>query len=255
VATASADNKVKIWSVIKASNWSLIQTFTQHTANVIGLEYINAQTIASGSYDATIKIWSIYTGLVNISITASAGVYCLQLLENGFYLAGGLINGKICIFDIKSGALIVTLNGQGQTNDLVLINGQFLASSSDDSKIRLWDLTTNTSKFILTGHTSNVYALKLVSADIIASGSLDKTIKLWNVTKGTLIRTLSNHIDEIFWSIDFFAKYQVIVSGSIDKTIKVWDVNTGSLIKTIDTNGFQMKSLALITIGTSELLF
>ena len=84
MATASADNTVKIWNVNTPSNWTLIQTFTGHTASVIGLEYINAQTIASGSYDKTIKIWSIYTGLVNISITASASVYCLQLLENGF---------------------------------------------------------------------------------------------------------------------------------------------------------------------------
>ena len=52
VARASADNAVKIWNVITPSNWSLILTFTRHTSSVIGLEYINAQTI--GRPDFTI---------------------------------------------------------------------------------------------------------------------------------------------------------------------------------------------------------
>ena len=59
VASASDDKTVKIWS--PTTDWSLIRTYTQHTSEVVGLEYISStdNTIASGSWDGTIQIWSI----------------------------------------------------------------------------------------------------------------------------------------------------------------------------------------------------
>ncbi len=79
---------------------------------------------------------------------------------------------------------------------------EILASSSSDKTIRIWNLTTNTCKFILTGHTKGVTGLKQITSSILASGSYDYTIKLWNTTSGQLIRTLSNHTGAIQWSVD-----------------------------------------------------
>ena len=63
VATISSDNETKIWNVATSNgNWSLIQTFTGHTKDVFGFEWINEDTLATGSLDGTIKLWSICTG-------------------------------------------------------------------------------------------------------------------------------------------------------------------------------------------------
>ena len=80
-----------------------------------------------------------------------------------------------------------------------------MASSScfPDHTVRIWDLTTNTCKFILTGHTDWVYGLKQITPSILASGSEDTTIKLWDITTGQLIRTLlTGHTNYIYRSID-----------------------------------------------------
>ena len=79
VATCSSDKTVKIWQVSKF-NWKLVRTYTEHTHFVVGLEFINAETIASGSLDATIKIWSMSTGVTKREINAGYYVYCLKLL-------------------------------------------------------------------------------------------------------------------------------------------------------------------------------
>jgi WD40 repeat protein len=127
-----------------------------------------------------------------------------------------------------------------------------LASSSDDTTVRIWNLTTNSPKFNFAGHTSSVYGLKLISSDLLASGSWDKTIKLWNITNGQLIRNLTGHGGSILWSIDFLSDSQTLVSGSIDQTIKLWNIITGQFLNSFNT-GLNIRALTVLTaIGRSS---
>jgi WD40 repeat protein len=130
-----------------------------------------------------------------------------------------------------------------QTYWLVLIK-QF-EYGSNDKTVRIWNLTTNTCKFNLTGHTNQVYGLKQIASSILASGSEDKTIKLWDLTSGQLIRTLTGHTGEIEWSIDLLNS-QTLVSGSYYGEIKLWNWSTGECFSTIKTTGSRIESLAVI---------
>jgi WD40 repeat protein len=239
VATCSYDRTVKIWNI---SNWTLIRNFTNHVNAVLGLEWINEDTIASGGYDNIIQIWSIKTAETKLTINTGEVVISLKLLTNGFYLASGLESGQINIYDIKNnGSLISILVGHAianGVNDLILLSNDLLASSSSDKAIRIWNLTTNSTKFILQGHTERVDGLKLVSCDILASGSSDFSIKLWNITNGKLIRTLTGHFYYILNSIDFLSNSQTLVSGgySGDQSIKIWNITTGQCLNTFETD-------------------
>jgi WD40 repeat protein len=248
VATCSNDFIVKLWNTT-TSCWTLIRTYTNHTQAVLGLEWINEDTIASGSNDLTIKIWSIVSGQTNRTISTYSGVRSLKLLSNGFYLACGLGNGNINIYDINNnGSLISTLVGHWfntGVNDLILLSDDLLASSSGDHTIRIWNLTTNSTKFILQGHTVNVNGLKFISSDVLASGSNDKTIQLWNITNGQSIRTLTGHNNSIWWSVDLLNS-QTLASGSGDQTIKIWNTTTGECLNSF-TTGLYINSLTVLT--------
>ena len=235
VATCSWDKTAKIWNVTTTNSWDLIQTYT-HTSYVYAIEYISTDTMASAGYDRTIEIWSISTGQTLMTIYTGDLVISLKLLSNGFYLAAGIYN-QINIYNINNnGSLVSTLTRHTSgVEDLALINSNLLASSSDDYTVRIWDLTTNTTRFNLTGHTNAVRGLKLVSSDTLASGSDDYTVNLWNTTSGTLIRTLTNHTDAINFGVDMLISNQILVSGSFDQTIKTWNISTGEVLNTIDT--------------------
>jgi WD40 repeat protein len=173
VATGSYDNTTKIWNV-STPCWSLIRTYTGHTKTINGLEFINEDTIATGSSDNLIQIWSISSGNNIRTINAFSVVYSLQLLNKEFYLAAGLNNNKLSIFNINNGSLITTLVGHiAAIFGLELLSSDLLASSGDtpDNTVRIWNLTTNTLKFNLTGHTLSVRGLKLISFDVMVSGS------------------------------------------------------------------------------------
>jgi WD40 repeat protein len=240
VATCSNDNTLKIWNISNPSNWALIRSYADHTQAVLGLEWTNEDAIASGGHDQTIKIWLISTGETKLTISTVDIVYSLKLLSNGFYLACGLQNGYIKIYDINNnGSLISTLVGHwfnNGVNDLILLSNDLLASSSGDKTVRIWNLTTNSTKFILQGHTDRVNGLKLVSSDILASGSSDFSILLWNITNGQCFRNLTGHTNQILNSVDFLNNSQTLVSGGYyDQTIKTWNITTGACLITLNT--------------------
>jgi WD40 repeat protein len=244
VATCSQDSTVKIWQL---HNWQLIRTYTGHTNWVYGLEFLNSDIISSSSLD-NIKIWSISTGQTSRTINPSSYAFSLKLLNNGVHLAAGLGNYNIEIYNINTGSLITTLTGHtNRIRNLVLIGrgDNLLVSSSEDNSIRIWDLTTYTSKNILNGHTSPVVPLKVITWDLLASGDSAGTIIFWNITSGTRLRTLLGHTNSIYESLDLLSDNQTLVSGSRDLTIKYWNTQSGQNLRSINI-GFEMWSMTVL---------
>ena len=61
-------------------------------------------------------------------------------------------------------------------------DGNYLASSGEDKRIKLWDIRSGGLCKELKGHTDIVYALEFDNnSDILCSGGLDKTVKFWNL--------------------------------------------------------------------------
>jgi WD40 repeat protein len=254
VATASSDSTVKIWQTLNET-LSLLRTYTGHTLGVNGLEYIDSDAVASGSDDGVIHIWSISSGLANVTINTGQGVLSLQMLNDGVHLVAGM-QPNIKIYNVNTGSLIATLQGHtSSVDDLVLLYGEnnnnLLASSGGDSTIRIWDLNNYTCKMTLSGHTSQILGLKQVSSDILSSGSDDATVKLWNITSGLQIRSLYNY--RTFSSIDVLSDEQTLVTSSWDGYVgyvRLWDINTGENVGDINA-GLMIRSLAIIKTKTS----
>jgi len=240
----------------------LIQTFN-HSNIAYTIEWINEDTLASGSLDGTVQIWSIKTGQSRRTIDVKkVYVKSLNLLSNCVHLAVGLGNGSINIYNINDGSLVSLLSGhEDEVQDMVLIRPDLLASSGQDKTIRIWNLTTNQSNLILEGHDEAVFGLKLVTSDLLASGSWDQTIKLWNITSGALLRTLKGHTDFLYFSVDLLQIYvnndnhshtqpMMLISGSRDKKIKLWDWQTGECLNEFNAN-MQIRSLTVLNPSIS----
>jgi len=99
-------------------------------------------------------------------------------------------------------------------------DGQFIASASADSTVKLW-LHDGTFLKTLKSHREPVWDVSFSQdGQLIASASADKTIKLWR-RDGTFLTTLIGHNDEVY-SVSFSQDGQFIASASADKTIKLW---------------------------------
>ncbi|MBW4478464.1 MAG: hypothetical protein KME54_16760 [Tolypothrix brevis GSE-NOS-MK-07-07A] len=149
------------------------------------------------------------------------------------------------------GNLIRTLTGHTESVNTIAfsVDGKYLISGSDDSKLKVWDWQTGVEVRALTGHTHSVTAIALsVDGKYLISGSSDSTLKVWDWQTGVEVRTISGHTDRvnaIALSVD--GKY--LISGSSDSTLKVWDWQTGVEVRTIQGHTDKVYTIAFSVDG------
>jgi WD40 repeat protein len=105
-------------------------------------------------------------------------------------------------------------------------DGKMLASASDDSTIKLWNLDGNELR-TLKGHERAVLDISFSpDGKMLASASYDNTIKLWSLD-GNELRTLKGQ--KPFWDISFSPDGKTLASASHDNTIKLWSLDGNEL--------------------------
>ena len=225
-----------------------LQTLAGHSDWVWSVAYSpDGQTLASGSWDKTIKLWNVKTGNLRQTLTGhSDEVYSVAYSPDGQTLASGSGDNTIKLWNVKTGNLRQTLTGHSGSVDSVGYSpdGQTLASGSSDWTIKLWNVKTGNLRQTLTGHSGSVDSVGYSpDGQTLASGSSDWTIKLWNVKTGNLRQTLTGHSGSVD-SVGYSPDGQTLASGSSDKTIKLWDVKTGNLLQTLSGHSNWVNSVA-----------
>ncbi|MEG4112488.1 MULTISPECIES: WD40 domain-containing protein [unclassified Microcoleus] len=111
-------------------------------------------------------------------------------------------------------------------------DGKFIASSSKDKTVKLWNRDGSEKKPALQGKYRNEFTSVAFSPDsqIIAAGNKDNKIYLWRLN-GTLITTLEGHRDWVT-NIRFSPDGKTIVSASRDNSVRLWKID-GTPIKTL----------------------
>ena len=113
-------------------------------------------------------------------------------------------------------------------------DGKYLASSSYDKTLIIWDAKSGERLKTLEGHSSIVYSVSWSpDGKYLASGSDDDTVIIWDAAGGQRLKTLkghSNDVESVSWSPD--GKY--LASGSRDETVIIWDATVGEILKTLE---------------------
>ncbi|XP_030217191.1 notchless protein homolog 1 [Gadus morhua] len=210
-----------------------------HTEAVISTAFSpTGKYLASGSGDTTVRFWDLTTETPHhTSRGHTHWVLSIAWSPDGKKLASGCKNSQICIWDPVTGQQIgKTLIGHTKWITWLCweplhLNAEcrYLASSSKDGSVRVWDTLLCRTEKIMTGHTQTVTCVKWGGDGLLYTSSQDRTIKVWRASDGVQCRTLQGHahwVNTLALSTDY-----VLRTGAFDPahaTINAQDV-TGSL--------------------------
>lgn len=220
LATASNDKTICLYifgSIIPFA------TLKDHTNTVCALtEGINPNTLISGSWDQTARIWN------NLDVNASsielkghdAAVWAVATLSSGKY-ATGSADKTIFIWNAKGEKLVVLKGHTDCIRGLVALADGSLLSCSNDATIRHWSDTYDCLKEFH-GHSNYIYTIALNPAlgDVFVTGSEDNTIRLWSISKGALGEALTLPVQSV-WSVACSDQGD-IVTGSSDGVVRIF---------------------------------
>ena len=128
-------------------------------------------------------------------------------------------------------------------------DGQTLASSGWDNKIRLWNAETKQHEITLIERAEIMTVAFSPNGQTLVSGNWDAAVRLWDPSTGEIKKTLIGHSDGIE-SIVFSPDGATLASGSADGTIRLWDTSTGTLKRTLTGQG-RMRSVAFSPDGAT----
>lgn len=111
-------------------------------------------------------------------------------------------------------------------------DGTLVASGSEDSTVRIWDVATGREAHHITGHSDLVSTVAFApEGSLLASGSRDQTVRLWDVTTGAEVHTFD--AGHAVWTIAFSPDGAWLAAGRHDGVIKVWELATRREVHTL----------------------
>ncbi len=103
-------------------------------------------------------------------------------------------------------------------------SGRYLASASEDTSWRLWDVNTTTELLLQEGHSRGTFAISFnLDGSLIATGGTDSIGRVWDLRTGRTAMILDGHIRPIY-ALDWGADSYRLLSGSGDGWVKCWDL-------------------------------
>ena len=139
------------------------------------------------------------------------------------------------ISDNSAATCVATLKGHSRPVTSVAFHptAPLLATSSEDSTVKLWRLYSNNSSATcvatLKGHKKGVSSVAFhPTAPLLATGSHDHAMKLWRLSSdnssATCVATLAFH-SETVGSVAFHPTAPLLATGSHDSTVRLWKLS------------------------------
>ncbi|KAH8797315.1 hypothetical protein DL96DRAFT_998309 [Flagelloscypha sp. PMI_526] len=168
-----------------------------------------------------------------VNVRSDVHVGTMAFSPDGMRWSAGTSGNIILIGDIRSGAVLLTLEGHA---DSVAFSpdGKRFISASWGRAVRIWDAESGQLLQSLEGRTSYVNSIaSSPDGRLIVSGSEDKIVRIWNAESGKHLQDLDGHKSQVN-SVVFSPDGKCIVSGSRDKIIIIWNAESGARLQKLE---------------------
>ncbi|RWA13151.1 hypothetical protein EKO27_g1945 [Xylaria grammica] len=215
IITGSRDSQLRVWRLPDAASRRYIQTgppandadcpyfvrtLQGHTHSVRAIAG-HADTLVSGSYDNTVRVWRISTGeTLHVLQGHTQKVYSVVLDVERNRCISGSMDSFVKIWDLETGSCLYTLEGHSLLVGLLDLRDERLVSAAADSTLRIWDPEMGRCQSTLTAHTGAITCFQHDGRKVI-SGS-DRNVKMWDTRTGECLQDLLTDLSGV-WQVRF----------------------------------------------------
>lgn len=212
IITGSRDSSLRVWRLPQIGERQVPATATDmenpyfirvlnghhHSVRAIAA---HGDTLVSGSYDSTVRVWKISTGeMVHRLLGHTLKVYSVVLDHQRNRCISGSMDNLVKVWSLETGQCLFNLEGHTSLVGLLDLSHDRLVSAAADSTLRIWDPENGQCKSTLSAHTGAITCFQHDAQKVI-SGS-DRTLKMWNVKTGECVRDLLTDLSGV-WQVKF----------------------------------------------------
>ncbi|MBE9180240.1 WD40 repeat domain-containing protein [Oculatella sp. LEGE 06141] len=217
----------------------------------------DGQTLASGGWDRTIRIWDTATGTIKQVLMGHSAVTCLAFSPDGQMLACGNRDKTVALWGVDTVARqhlfeIDTPDMEPQAASVCFSpDGQTLACGTQGGNTYLWNLVTLEQESL--GESSlGCRKLAFSARGDVLIGAYLSVLQIWNSnpTLGQWIRI--SRIETRYGPIDAIAitpNGRAIATGHVNGAIHFWNAITGAWVGTFQGHTDVVRSLAFSSNG------
>jgi WD40 repeat protein len=258
LASASADNTVKLWSSDEKEQMLI---FDKHSDVVQEVHFSpDGKEFVSASNDNTVRLWSLDGKEHRILGTHTDWVLSAKFSPDGQTIASGSRDKTVKLWDRKGALKKILDKHTDAVRHISFSPDGSILSASSDGQIILWDRDGNFLKTLMEKGSEIIGVSFSLDGQRIVSAHANNTLKIWDrdrQSQNNFIVTREIRVDGEIHGISFGLDGQII--ASVEKVIKLWDRDgkhmtdfqptrdtlqnvssslDGKMIVSADTNGF-----------------
>lgn len=217
-----------------------------HNAPVHSVAMGRDHVVASASWDATVKLYSLSKQEVVQTLgckdaagnSTMGGLYAVAFAKTVPDVLGCTSADK-SVYLWKDGSMAHKLVGhQDEVNGIDFHNiQQVMVTASDDMKAIIWDFGEGITLRTLAKHTKQVYGAAFLGSEnqyCVATCCFDQKTRIFDMRDKQLVSELQHHTDDVI-GIDYSSRHNILATGSDDGTVCIWDARKWQLRQVVNT--------------------